>query len=172
MFRFASRVARLRHALTIVAVATVGACADDQSITAPRQNAAEPRVAAGASTLENTDATVVTISPDREGNVRMYSGYAGVTGMVTCSKAGEVVRLHAIARQDIMKDKTGITGAGDVTLTCTTSPQFFQVIIVPYFPELGPFKRGRMAVDMKAFIADALVGQVSRTIRLEPVASY
>ena len=171
MFRFASRAIRARHILTVIAVTTLGACADDQSINAPQQNAAEPRVAAGASALETTDATVVTISPDRVGNVRVYSGYAGVTGTVTCSNAGEQVRLRASARQEIMKGKTTVTGAGEVTVTCTTSPQFFQAIVVPY-PGNGSFERGKALVQVDAILAGAFVAQAVRTVRLQEVASY
>lgn len=171
MFRFASSAARVRHILTLVAVTTLGACADDQTITAPRQNAAEPRVAAGASAIETTDATVVTVSPDRDGNVRVYSGYAGVTGTVTCSTGGTQVTLQASARQEIMKGKTTVTGSGYVTVTCTTSPQFFQVIVVPY-PGNGSFQRGRALVQVDAYVADAHVAQAVRTVRLQEVASY
>ena len=171
MFRSASRAIRTRQILTVVAVTVLGACADDQSITAPQQNAADPRVAGGAGALETTDATVVTISPDREGNVRVYSGYAGVTGTVTCSNAGTLVTLQASARQELMRGKTTVTGSGYVTVTCTTSPQFFQAIVVPY-PGNGPFQRGKAHVQVDAYVADAHVAQVVRTVRLQEVASY
>ena len=170
MFRFASPAVRARQIVTVIAVITLGACADDQSITAPQQSAADPRVAAGASALETTDATVVTISPDRDGNVRVYSGYAGVTGTVTCSHAGVPVTLQASARQEIMRGKTTVTGSGYVTLTCTTSPQFFQVIVVPYAGS-GSFQRGKALVQVDAIVDNAFVAQAIRTVRLQEVAS-
>ena len=171
MLRFASRAVRARQILAVIAVTTVAGCADDQAITAPQQYAADPRAAAGAGALETTDATVVTISPDREGNVRVYSGYAGVTGTVTCSNAGTLVTLQASARQDLMRGKTNVTGSGYVTVTCTTSPQFFQAIVVPY-PGNGSFQRGKAHVQVDAVVDNAFVAQAIRTVRLQEVASY
>jgi hypothetical protein len=70
-----------------------------------------------------------------------------------------------------MRGKTTVSGAGMVTVTCTTSPQFFQAIVVPY-PGEGSFERGKALVQVDAAIADAYVAQVVRTVRLQEVASY
>ena len=172
MYRFASRAGRLRHILTFIAVTVVGACADDQPITAPRQNASEPGVvAAGAAALETTDATVITIVPDREGTIRTYSGYTVVTGSVTCSTSGAQFKLVAYLSQYQRKAQDSVEGFGETSMTCTTSAQPWQLLIVPNAGEGAP-KRGRADMLFRAMAAGVPSVDVQRTVRLVEVAGY
>jgi hypothetical protein len=172
MYRFASRAGRLRHILTIIAVSAVGACADDQPITAPQQNASEPRVVtAGAGALETTDALVITIVPDREGTIRTYSGISVVSGTVTCSQSGGQFTLVGYLSQYQRKEQQTVEGYGDAAMTCTTSAQPWELLVVPNAGK-GPPKRGRADMLFRAMAAGVPPGDVERTIRLVEVAGY
>ena len=170
MYPFASRAGRLRHILTLVVVTTVGACADDQPITAPRQNVSEPRVVVDrAGALETTDATVITIAPDREGIVRTYSGFAVLSGSLTCSKSGAQFRLVAYLNQFQRKEQQTVEAFGEAVLTCTTGAQPWQLLVVPNANQ-GPIKRGRADVLFRVLAsADVTAPEVTRTVRLVPV---
>jgi len=170
MYPFASRAGRLRHILTLIAITTVGACADDQPITAPRQHASEPRAAADAGALETTDATVITIAPDREGTIRTNSGNTVVSGSVTCSKSGDPFTMVAYLSQYDRKTQNSVEGFGDAFMICTTTAQPFQLLVVPNAGEGSP-KRGRADVLFRALATGQTV-DVQRTVRLVEVPGY
>jgi len=171
MYRFASRAGRLRHTLMLVAFTIVGACAENQPFTAPGENASEPVVSAQAGALQTIDATVISIAPDREGTIRTYSGFAVVSGSLTCSKSGEQFRLVAYLDQYNRKEQDTVSGFGDAVITCTSGAQPWELLVVPN-PGEGSLKRGRADVLVRALDADVTAADVSRTVRLVEVAGY
>ena len=154
-----------RHILTIAAAITVGACADDRSISAPQP----PAVARASQTIE---AGAVTVTIDQAGQLRTLSGYAHVTGTVTCAAVGQAVTLRATANQQLKKEKTDNPGRGEVSQGCSTDPTTFEIVVYPIYSDRGPFKRGKLDVQVAAFVADIPAAAAVRSIRLEPIVAY
>jgi len=170
MFRFASRAARARHVLTLIAVTTLGACADDQPLTAPREIASEPRVT--ATTLETTDGAVVTIVPDRDGQVRTYSGYVVVGATLTCSTSGPTFKFLAYVDQFQRKAQNTVSGFGEAYITCTGGAQPWQLLITRNAGEEAAFTRGKADVLFRVISNDVSAEDLPRTVRLVEVAGY
>ena len=110
---------------------------------------------ADAGALETTDATVITIVPDREGTIRTYSGNTVVSGSVTCSKSGDPFNMVAYLSQYDRKAENSVEGFGEAFMICTTTAQPFQLLVVPNAGEGSP-KIGAPLVSGASVTADVI----------------
>jgi hypothetical protein len=166
VYTFAARVGRARPMLMFVVATIAGACADDQSITSPRPNSSEPGITATAEAgVETTDATVVTINPNRTGTIRLKSGFVELSGTITCSKAGTLIRLVAYLDQDQRKTGDTVSGYGQVDVACDFTPTTWFIPVAMTYGDPLP-QRGRADALFRVLTGGVTAPEVIRSIRL------
>ena len=151
-----SRGGRLPLALLLMAFTTLGACADDQPITAPSMQRSDPRVAAGdVGVLPTSDSTLVTITIDREADVFPSTGYGILRGTVACSR--DVAEpFNLVVRVQQKQHDFNIEANVEKAITCTTSAQPWSLYLIP---ASGRLQRGKATATAR--ILDAPGGVVS-----------
>jgi hypothetical protein len=151
--------------LLLVAAITVGACADDQSITSPPPNASHPGATPSSdATLDATDAPVITIAPARTGVIRVKSGVVELSGTVTC-KAGILAHVVAYLEQYDRQTNDTVAGFGETYVACVDVPITWFVSLTMAPGDLLP-QRGKADVLFRASLPGTNAVEVKRSIRL------
>ena len=171
MYPFASRGSRLRPVLVFLVAAIAGACADDQSVTAPRPNAvASMGVASTDAALDLADIPTVTITPARTGSIRVKEGFVELSATVDCSKSGLAIRVAAYLKQQQRPGNIGVAGSGESDVACVAGvavPFFIPVVMNP----LNPLpERGKADVLFKVLTTGVSASDVERAVRLVEAA--
>ena len=157
MQSFTSRAGRRSLAQTILiltAAAALGACADDQPITAPSTQWSDPRVAADVGALETTDTTLVTVTIDRKADVFPSTGYGVLRGTVMCSRA-VADTFSLVANVEQRQHNFNVVANVEKAITCTTSAQPWSLFLTPS----ARLERGKATATVR--ILDAPPGVVS-----------
>ena len=167
MYPFTSRGGRLRPALLLIAVTVAGACADNESITSPRPNAASAIDAARSqATLEQTAIPTVTVTPARTGTIRVKPGFVELSATVNCSTSGLPIRVAAYLMQEQRGTNNAVAGSGEGDVACVAGvavPFFIPVVMNP----LNPLpEKGKADVRFKVLTTGVSAAEVVRSVRL------
>jgi hypothetical protein len=111
--------------------------------------------------FEFADLTTVTITIDPSSAVNQSTGWATLTGMVTCSR-NETFSLALELHQDQRtgKETTDIHAASTEPVSCSTTPRPWSASMVTTD---GPFENGTAAATAQVFDAEPWVAAASQS---------
>jgi hypothetical protein len=144
-----------------------GACADDQSITSPQPNVAQPKaVATTREALEPVATPTVTLNPAKTGTIRLKPGFVELSAGANCSTSGLAIRVAAYLNQDKPGTSNDVAGYGEGDVACIAGvsvPFFIPVVMNP----LNPLpEKGRVDVRFKVLTSGVNADEVVRAVRL------
>src|SRR5690349_4305745 len=119
---------RLRPVLLLIIATVVGACADNQSITSPRPNAAHASgVARTDGAVDLAELPTVTVTPAKTGTIREKPGFVELSATIACSKGGLPIRVAAYLTQQQRPGSVTVAGYGEGDVACVAG------VAVPFF---------------------------------------
>ena len=173
MLSFISRVGRAVGPLAPLATAfatilTLGACADDQPITAPSSQPNTPSVLAGNFATALDDSTRLTFTVPSQARVN-GDGMVYVRGTVTCSRVNnQVVPLFV---RVVQRQPGGKLGEGAILTSVACVSTNSQEWIGSVYAAAGHFDRGKATVSIAVNNPPSGVAQTSASTTVRLISS-